>query len=85
MINNPDNTVGRQPLPMATFPKLPEPPLFVLPFGLPELLLDPLVLDFDASALGERFSVPLLFALCFTELISFLAILPPYTDEKRAE
>jgi len=70
---------------MLTFPKLPEPLLFLLPFGLAELLLDPLLLDFVAFALGERFTVPLPFVLCFPVLVSFLAILPPDTNKKRAE
>jgi hypothetical protein len=83
MINIPVNTVGRQPLPMVFLPKLPIPLPFALPFGLAELLLDLLVLDFDASDFGERFVAPLPFALRFSELIAFLAILPPDTDKKR--
>ena len=79
VINKPVNTVGRQPLPMATFPKLPVPLLFGLPFGLAELLLDPLALDFPASAFDARFVSPLPVLLCFSDLLSFLAMVPPVT------
>lgn len=66
---------------MATFPKLPEPLLLVLPFGLAELPLDPL--DLPASALDERFTLPLPDSLCLAELFSFLAIFSPNTNKKR--
>ena len=85
VINNPVNTVGRHPLPMETFPKLPPPRPFVLPFGLAELLLDPLLLDFAASAFGERFVAPLPVVPRFLELLSFCAMVPPNCVKKKTK
>ena len=85
VINNPVNTVGRHPLPMETFPKLPEPLLFLLPFGLAELLLAPLLRDFAASAFGDRFVAPLPVVPRFLELLSLGAMVPPNGVKKKTK